>query len=119
MSIFVTGGAGFIGSNFIRLLLNSGHKVTNVDSLTYAANPETIRDFEKNPNYRFVNADIRDKKAMYDVIDKGSFVFNFAAESHVDNSIRNPYIFLETNVFGVQNLLEVCKDKKARPVCSD
>lgn len=114
MKLVVTGGAGFIGSNFIRKIFQADLNLTvyNVDKLTYAANKETTIDFKEYKNYEFFQVDICDRKKMYDLIDAGDIVVNFAAESHVDNSISNPNVFLETNVLGVQNLLSICKEKK-------
>ncbi len=109
MRILVTGGCGFIGSNFVRLVLSErpDWHVTNVDKLTYAGNPANLADVASNPNYRFVKADICDKAAMGAVFaDKPDAVVHFAAESHVDRSITGPEIFVITNVLGTQNLLE-------------
>jgi dTDP-glucose 4,6-dehydratase len=107
--ILVTGGCGFIGSNFIHYLLKN-HKdihVTNLDLLTYAGNPENLKDIHKDKRYKFVKGDITDGKLVEKVI-KGNIdaVINFAAESHVDRSIYNPSIFLNTNILGTQILLE-------------
>lgn len=115
MSIIVTGGAGFIGSNFIRLLFSSQqeHKIINIDKLTYAGNKESISNFENCMNYTFIQEDICNQEAMNSIINEGDIVVNFAAESHVDNSIKNPNVFLETNILGVQSLLTACRKKKA------
>ncbi len=112
MHLLVTGGCGFIGSNFVRLILaeRPDWRVTNVDKLTYAGNPANLADVEANPNYRFVKADIVDKAAMTDVFStKPDAVVHFAAESHVDRSITGPEIFVITNVLGTQNLLELAR----------
>lgn len=111
--ILVTGGAGFIGSNFVKYMLDrySGYKIINVDALTYAGNLENLKDIADNPNYIFIKADIRDRDkidevfATYDI----EAVVNFAAESHVDRSIVEPEVFLTTNIIGTQVLLDVAK----------
>ncbi|HHW03159.1 MAG TPA: dTDP-glucose 4,6-dehydratase [Thermoanaerobacterales bacterium] len=113
MKILVTGGAGFIGSNFIRYMLkqHEDYKIINLDKLTYAGNLENLKDVEDNPNYIFINGDITDKNLVeslffsYDI----NYVINFAAESHVDRSIEDPQIFLKTNVIGTQVLLDASK----------
>jgi dTDP-glucose 4,6-dehydratase len=119
MHILVTGGCGFIGSNFVRLILaeRPDWRVTNVDKLTYAGNPANLADVASNPNYRFVQADICDKPAMAALFaDAGAnrpdAVVHFAAESHVDRSITGPEIFVITNVLGTQNLLENARAAK-------
>ena len=112
-TILVTGGAGFIGNCFCKLLLKErpDWKVVNVDCLTYAANPATIKEELKNPNYVFYKTDIRNRNGINAVFEKErpDTVVNFAAESHVDRSIENPGIFLETNVLGTQVLLDACR----------
>lgn len=109
----VTGGAGFIGSNFIHYMLKKYEniKIINVDKLTYAGNLENLKDIESHPNYEFVRADICDKSAIEAIFEKNKidYVVNFAAESHVDRSITNPEIFVKTNVEGTVNLLNVAK----------
>lgn len=111
--LVVTGGCGFIGSNFIRHLLSTDSSVSiiNVDKLTYAGNPENLKDVEKNPRYRFVHADIVDRPAMESLIGetKPDAVFNFAAESHVDRSILDSGPFIQTNIVGTQVLLDACR----------
>ena len=110
----VTGGAGFIGSNFVIYMLNkySDVKIINVDKLTYAGNLENLKSVENNPNYVFVQADICDKEAIQSLFDQYDidYVVNFAAESHVDRSITNPEIFVQTNVLGTVNLLNIAKN---------
>ena len=110
----VTGGAGFIGSNFVIYMLNkySDVKIINVDKLTYAGNLENLKSVESNPNYVFVQADICDKEAIQSLFDQYDidYVVNFAAESHVDRSITNPEIFVQTNVLGTVNLLNIVKN---------
>jgi dTDP-glucose 4,6-dehydratase len=112
MHLIVTGGCGFIGSNFVRLILaeRPDWRVTNVDKLTYAGNRANLSDVESNPNYRFVHADIVDKAAMAEVFSaKPDAVVHFAAESHVDRSITGPEIFVITNVLGTQVLLDFAR----------
>ena len=109
----VTGGAGFIGSNFIHYLLNKYQDihVINVDALTYAGNLENLKSVDSNKNYTFVQADICDKESISKIFEEYDvdYVLNFAAESHVDRSITNPEIFAETNVMGTVNLLNVAR----------
>ena len=108
--ILVTGGAGFIGSNFVRHLLSSTNSaVTNLDKLTYAGNLGNIKDLRREKRHRFVRGDIRNRKLVDSLVRKADAVVNFAAESHVDRSIRTPNIFVETNVLGGQVLLEACR----------
>ena len=110
--LLVTGGAGFIGSCFIRHILNKypDYQVINLDALTYAGNLENLNDVKNNPNYTFVKGNICDKKLVRDLISQVDWVVNFAAESHVDRSITEPEIFVETNIQGTLNLLEACKE---------
>ncbi|CUT03084.1 dTDP-glucose 4,6-dehydratase [Candidatus Kryptonium thompsonii] len=112
-SILVTGGAGFIGSNFVRYMLQNypGVKVINFDKLTYAGNLENLKDVENNPNYHFVRGDICNQELVEYVVQEFDIdvIVNFAAESHVDRSILGPEIFIRTNVLGTQVLLEVTK----------
>ncbi len=112
MKILVTGGAGFIGSCFVRHILNkySGYKVINLDALTYAGNIENLDDIKDNKDYTFVHGSICDKKLVRDLIAEVDCVVNFAAESHVDRSITGPEIFIETNVQGTLNLLQNAKE---------
>ncbi|OGD32451.1 hypothetical protein A3C91_02320 [Candidatus Azambacteria bacterium RIFCSPHIGHO2_02_FULL_52_12] len=111
--IMVTGGLGFIGSNFVQLALDRGYHVINVDKKTYAA--RTDLDFDDNPNYEFMQKDICDLKTLPENI---GYIVNFAAESHVDNSLVGTADFFNSNVRGVYNLLELlrAKDAAARPV---
>ena len=110
----VTGGAGFIGANFIIYYLenNPGHEVVNLDLLTYAGNPDNLREVANNPRYHFVQGDIVDTALVEELFVKYDFagVFHFAAESHVDNSISGPAEFIRTNVNGTFNLLEVARN---------
>ncbi len=112
-SILVTGGAGFIGSNFVRYMLQNypDIKIINFDKLTYAGNLENLKDVEDNPNYHFVKGDICNQELVEYVVQKFEVdtIINFAAESHVDRSILGPEIFIRTNVLGTQVLLEVTK----------
>ena len=110
--ILVTGAAGFIGSNFVRLLLRNRPEtdVIALDALTYAGNLESLTDCVDNPKYRFIRADICDAKAVAPVFAEGlDAVVNFAAESHVDRSIMGAQEFVRTNVVGVQVLLDLAK----------
>ena len=114
MKILVTGGCGFIGSNFILHLLESNKdcSVVNLDALTYAGNPDNLLSISQNTNYSFVKADICDKKACAELFRAHDFdaVVHFAAESHVDRSIEGPAAFVLTNVLGTQSLLETAKN---------
>ena len=112
MKILVTGGAGFIGSCFVRHMLNKhqDYKIINIDALTYAGNIANLDDVKNNPNYTFVHGNICDKKLVRELISECDAVVNFAAESHVDRSITNPEIFIETNVQGTLNLLQASKE---------
>jgi len=115
VKLLVTGGAGFIGSNFIHYLVRRypHYHILNVDALTYAGNLENLRSIEGHPNYRFVKADIADRAAMEPLFREGlDAVLNFAAESHVDRSIMQPDLFVRTNVLGTQTLLDLAKQYK-------
>ena len=108
--VLVTGGAGFIGSNFIRHLLNETDcKVINLDKLTYAGNLRNIRDLRPEKRHKFVKGNIRNRKLVDSLVGKVDSVVNFAAESHVDRSIETPQVFVETNVLGTQVLLDACR----------
>jgi len=115
-NLLVTGGAGFIGSNFVRYMLNKyqDYKIVNLDLLTYAGNIKSLDDVKDNPNYLFVKGDIADNKLVDKIVSENKIdvIINFAAESHVDRSITNPDIFVKTNVLGTQNLLEIAKKYK-------
>lgn len=115
MRLLVTGGAGFIGSNFIRHVLQQPDvSVTNLDKLTYAGNPANLADISGNPRYRFVQGDICDAKLVADCMKDADAVVHFAAESHVDNSITGPDVFIRTNVNGTHTLLNEARKKNAR-----
>ena len=111
-TLLVTGGAGFIGSCFIRHILNKhpDYKIYNLDALTYCGNIENLNDIKNSPNYEFVRGNICDKKLVRELIRESDCVINFAAETHVDNSIKTPEIFIETNVQGTLNLLQASKE---------
>ena len=113
MKIFVTGGAGFIGSNFVYYMLGKhpDYEIVCLDCLTYAGNLETLEDALKNPKFKFVKIDITDRENVYILFEteKPDIVVNFAAESHVDRSIVNPEIFLKTNILGTQVLMDACR----------
>ena len=113
MKMFITGGAGFIGSNFIFYMRKThpDYDLVCLDKLTYAGNLETLAPVMNDPKFRFVRIDIAERKAVYDLFEaeKPDVVVNFAAESHVDRSIENPAVFLETNVMGTQVLLDACR----------
>ncbi len=113
MTIIVTGGAGFIGSNFIFYMLKNHpeDRIVCLDCLTYAGNLSTLESVMENPNFRFVKGDITDREAVDKLFgeEKPDIVVNFAAESHVDRSIDNPGVFLHTNIMGTQTLMEACR----------
>ena len=112
MKLLVTGGAGFIGSCFIRHELNKhpDYKIINLDALTYCGNIENLKDIETNPNYTFIHGNICDKNLVRSIAEEVDCIVNFAAESHVDNSIKTPEIFIETNIQGTLNLLQASKE---------
>ena len=114
MKIIVTGGAGFIGGNFIHHMVNKypEYDIVNLAVLTYAGNLETLKPVEGKPNYKFVKGDIADRKFVFDLFEKEKpdMVVNFAAESHVDRSVVDPESFVRTNVMGTTTLLDACKE---------
>jgi len=109
--VMITGGAGFIGSHFVKYIFNKypNYKIINYDELTYAGNLLNLRDIEQSPNYLFVKGDLCNKEELISVFEQcePDYVINFAAESHVDKSILNPEEFIKTNVLGVQNILQL------------
>lgn len=112
MKVLVTGGAGFIGSNFVRFLLNARRdiEIVNFDKLTYASNPESLSDVAPDPRYHFIRGDITDRNAVEEQFRRGlDAVIHFAAETHVDRSIEDAAPFLKTNIFGTQCLLEAAR----------
>ena len=111
MKIFVTGGAGFIGSNFIRYVLGleKGYTVINFDKLTYAGNLANLDSVNENPSYRFFKGDISDAAAVEAAMSNCETVIHFAAESHVDRSIYEPAPAIETNLTGTFNLLQIAR----------
>ncbi len=113
MKIIVTGGAGFIGGNFVYYELKNHpeDEIVCLDKLTYAGNLETLSEAMKNPRFTFIKGDIADRKFIYELFasEKPDIIVNFAAESHVDRSIEDPEIFLQTNVMGTQVLMDACR----------
>lgn len=113
MKLLITGGAGFIGSNFVRYMVNKypKYQIVNLDMLTYAGNLENLKDIENAPNYKFVRGDIADREFIGGLFqnEKFDYVINFAAESHVDRSITDPGIFVQTNIQGTLALLDAAK----------
>lgn len=112
-TILVTGGAGFIGSNFVKMMLKKhpDYQILNIDTLTYAGNLENLKDISDMRNYKFLKADIRDRNKIEEIFNAFDItaVVNFAAESHVDRSIEEPEVFLTTNILGTQVLLDIAK----------
>lgn len=111
MKLLVTGGAGFIGSNFIQYMLRArpDYRIINLDKLTYAGNLENLREVEKNPNYRFVQGDICNSEVVDPLAKEMDVIINFAAETHVDRSISEPGSFITTDVYGTYILLEMAR----------
>ena len=125
MRYLVTGGAGFIGSNFVHFIMDNypDAEVVNLDKLTYAGNLDNVKEYEGNPRYSFVHGDIADAKVVDPIFEKGiDYCVNFAAETHVDRSIGDPSEFITTDVFGTYVLLEAAKKfgvKKFIQICTD
>lgn len=113
MKVIVTGGAGFIGGNFVHYMLKKhpSYEILCLDALTYAGNMETLAPIMDNPNFIFVKGDIADREFVYNIFatEKPDIIVNFAAESHVDRSIKNPDVFLQTNIIGTSVLLDACR----------
>lgn len=111
VKVLVTGGAGFIGSNFIKYMIDKypDYEIVNLDVLTYCGNLENLKDIEFSENYTFVKGDIGNKELVEDIVEDCDYVINFAAESHVDRSIKDPEIFIRSNVLGTQVLLDASK----------
>lgn len=124
MKILITGGAGFIGSEFVRSLLQDNYaefgliptEVIVIDALTYAGSLENLKEISTDPRYKFVRGNITDFELMLKISKSCDLLVNFAAESHVDRSIKNPAIFIETNVLGTYNVLEVARRNKVKRV---
>lgn len=113
MKLLITGGAGFIGSNFIRHIINKypGYHITNLDKITYAGNLDNLRDIDGHPNYTFIRGDICDTKIVSEAAEGMDAIINFAAETHVDRSILEPGSFIQTDIHGTYVLLEAVKTK--------
>ena len=113
MRLLVTGGCGFIGTNFIHLVLKKYRdiRIVNLDKLTYCGNPTNLEDVASDARYSFVQGDICDKKLVEELVSDSDVILNFAAETHVDRSIKYPDDFLNTNVYGVKTLLDAAKNK--------
>jgi dTDP-glucose 4,6-dehydratase len=116
VNLLVTGGAGFIGSNFIRHILNTrpDYRIVNLDKLTYCGNLNNLKDVQESRNYEFIKGDICDEKMVLQAMKGCDFVINFAAQSHVDRSIKDSTEFIRTNVMGTQVLLDAAKKLKIR-----
>jgi dTDP-glucose 4,6-dehydratase len=111
MKLLVTGGAGFIGSNFVRYVLGATDdvRITNLDALTYAGNPASLAEFDDDDRYRLVQGDVRDAEVVHRLVADADAVVHFAAESHVDRSIEGPAAFLDTNVVGAGVVFDACR----------
>ena len=123
MKILVTGGLGFIGSNFILFSLKNYSKIqiTNVDACLTGSNPKNLRELKNSKRYKFVKSNIKNQKIINELVSKNDLVINFAAESHVDRSISNPKLFLDTNIIGTYSILEAIRkyDKKLVQISTD
>jgi dTDP-glucose 4,6-dehydratase len=115
-NIIITGGAGFIGSNFIKKIIDKKYNIVNIDSLTYASNISYLNEIKNKKNYFFYKVNILEKKKIVNILEKHKplYLFNFAAESHVDNSILDSFKFLETNILGTYYLLDAILEVKNR-----
>ena len=113
-SILITGGAGFIGSHLVKKLIKDypNYRIVNLDSLTYASNLKNLENCKSFPNYKFIKGDIRKLEFLQELFKSNNFdiVIHLAAESHVDNSINNPFQFISTNIQGTHNLLETARE---------
>jgi len=117
MKLLVTGGCGFIGSNFIRhMMKNSDYEIINLDALTYSSNPDNLNDVSGSKRYRFVKGTIGDKNLVSELVQDVDYVVNFAAESHVDRSILDPRPFIVTNIEGTQTLIEACRHSDIKKI---
>jgi len=117
MKLLVTGGCGFIGSNFIRYMMkNSNYEIINLDALTYSSNPNNLDDVTGSERYRFIKGIIGDKKLVSELVQDVDYVVNFAAESHVDRSILDPKPFIVTNIEGTQTLIEACRHSDIKKI---
>lgn len=116
MKLLITGGCGFIGSNFVRYILTKypDYKITNLDKLTYAGNKENLKNIEINKNYKFIKGDICDEKLVFKLSKDCDVILNFAGETHVDRSIKDPSAFIKTNVYGTYMLLEAVRKNKIK-----
>jgi dTDP-glucose 4,6-dehydratase len=116
MKLLITGGAGFIGSNFIKFILNKhpDYKIINLDKLTYAGNPDNLKDIETNKNYTFIKGDICDSDLVAKLMKDVDIVVHFAAETHVDRSMMEAGIFMQTDVFGTFTLLNAAKNNNIK-----
>jgi len=116
MKLLITGGSGFIGSNFIKYWFanHPQDSIINLDKMTYAANPRNLVEFDNNPNYKFVQGDILDEKLVDDLVSQVDTIVHFAAESHVDRSIDDPSLFIKTNVLGTYILLNAAKNHQIK-----
>ena len=116
MKILVTGGSGFIGSNYIRYHLkeNKADSIINLDALTYAGDPDNLKEIKDHPNYKFVKGNICNPKRVFEIMKDVDIVVHFAAETHVDRSIADPGIFLKTNVLGTEILLKAALENKIK-----
>ncbi|MDE2588546.1 MAG: GDP-mannose 4,6-dehydratase, partial [Patescibacteria group bacterium] len=123
MKLLVCGGAGFIGSAFVRnhLKTKPNDTITNLDNLTIGSNLQNLKEIEKNPNYKFIKDDIRNQETVSNLAKESNVIINFAAETHVDRSISNPKPFIETNVLGTYSILEAARkhDKLFTHVSTD
>ncbi|MDD4937512.1 MAG: dTDP-glucose 4,6-dehydratase [Candidatus Shapirobacteria bacterium] len=116
MKLLITGGSGFIGSNFIKYWFKNHPQdsIINLDKMTYAANPRNLVEFESNPNYKFIQGDILDEKLVDELVSQVDTIVHFAAESHVDRSIDDPSLFIKTNVLGTYILLNAAKNHQIK-----